>query len=252
MSIDVDRRISRSRLNRLGQRIRRQGLTAKDGELLELLLSDAFDGLTAVSDVLRAEMPDVSFTPRLKTIGTIVDKLERERTMAFSRMRDIAGIRIVEEMNRVEQDVMVQQIAETLGRAKILDRRRRPSFGYRAVHLEVDCRGCYVEVQVRTGLQDKWAQIVERLADSWGRQVRYGGDPPDPEHEIIPDFTRRELWSMVQDVAEHIDAIESADASIASAGATVDETMRIGVATDRRQMASLLERMQLVVTSGRV
>src|SRR2546426_4554058 len=42
-------------------------------------------------------------------------------------------------------------------------------------------RGQRVEIQVRTERQNRWAQIVERLADKWGRQIRYGGDPTDFE-----------------------------------------------------------------------
>lgn len=34
--------------------------------------------------------------------------------------------------------------------------------------------GIPVEIQVRTYLQNEWAQFVERLADSWGRGLRYG------------------------------------------------------------------------------
>lgn len=35
--------------------------------------------------------------------------------------------------------------------------------------------GWPVEVQVRTGLQDAWAQLFERFADVFGRGLRYGG-----------------------------------------------------------------------------
>jgi hypothetical protein len=37
--------------------------------------------------------------------------------------------------------------------------------------------GFIVEIQVRTTLQDLWAQAVERLADEVGREIRYGGVP---------------------------------------------------------------------------
>ncbi|GGI66943.1 hypothetical protein GCM10010116_62080 [Microbispora rosea subsp. aerata] len=41
--------------------------------------------------------------------------------------------------------------------------------------------GIPVEIQVRTELQDVWAQILERLADQWGRGIRYGDAPENPE-----------------------------------------------------------------------
>lgn len=34
-----------------------------------------------------------------------------------------------------------------------------------------------IEIQVRTQLQDLWAQAMERLADEAGREIRYGGAP---------------------------------------------------------------------------
>ncbi|NLE78018.1 MAG: hypothetical protein GX610_00275, partial [Rhodococcus sp.] len=49
-----------------------------------------------------------------------------------------------------------------------------PRFGYRAVHLEVSVFGVQAEIQVRTGLQHLWAESMERLADRFGRGLRYG------------------------------------------------------------------------------
>jgi ppGpp synthetase/RelA/SpoT-type nucleotidyltranferase len=34
-----------------------------------------------------------------------------------------------------------------------------------------------LEIQVRTLVQDLWAQAMERLADEAGREIRYGGAP---------------------------------------------------------------------------
>ena len=43
-----------------------------------------------------------------------------------------------------------------------IDRRKNPTYGYRAVHVIVYWDGIPVEIQIRTELQDTWAQIVER------------------------------------------------------------------------------------------
>ena len=40
--------------------------------------------------------------------------------------------------------------------------------------------GCRIEIQVRTELQDLWANVMERAADRWGRELRYGGRPKSP------------------------------------------------------------------------
>jgi ppGpp synthetase/RelA/SpoT-type nucleotidyltranferase len=39
---------------------------------------------------------------------------------------------------------------------------------------------CYVEIQLRTGLQDLWAQVFERFSDIAGRGIRYGDVPDNP------------------------------------------------------------------------
>lgn len=58
--------------------------------------------------------------------------------------------------------------------------------GYRAVHVIAKVDNIPVEVQFRTELQDLWAQVFERLADGWGRQIRYGGEPdPDVRSEDL-------------------------------------------------------------------
>ncbi|TRZ70918.1 MAG: hypothetical protein D4R95_07990 [Actinobacteria bacterium] len=56
-------------------------------------------------------------------------------------------------------------------------RREFPSFGYRAVHVEVR-QGLYLgEIQIRTPLQHEWARSMESLARLVSREVRYGGEP---------------------------------------------------------------------------
>lgn len=59
-----------------------------------------------------------------------------------------------------------------------IDRRERPSHGYRAIHVIVRMLGCDVELQIRTKLQDLWAQLSERIADEVSDpMVKYGGGP---------------------------------------------------------------------------
>jgi hypothetical protein len=48
---------------------------------------------------------------------------------------------------------------------------------YRAVHLIVRGQGRSVEIQVRTTLQDVWANVVEATADSGG-DLKHGVEPP--------------------------------------------------------------------------
>lgn len=93
-----------------------------------------------------------------------------------------------------------------------IDRRAEPSSGYRAMHVIVFPDGLPVEVQVRTELQDLWAQAFERLGDRWGRAIRYGGAPVDPTCSAIeghPEITRERMVSYMQQLGGQIDRTET-------------------------------------------
>jgi hypothetical protein len=242
-----------SQINRLGRRLREsERVSERDLADLQSLRADHFDMLVEVQQLLRDELPGSSPTSRLKTIQTIVDKLKRERTMALSRMQDIAGIRIVEDMNVAEQTVLVRQIAEVLARVgsvAIIDRRVRPSSGYRAVHVVVERGRRFVEVQIRTTLQDQWAQIVERLGDRWGRQIRYGDPPPNPEQPVgIGAVTRGALWETVLTISNLIDECEASVAGAVSRHETTPEE----VSTLMRNLQSTMEALHTAAVTGRL
>lgn len=133
--------------------------------------------------MLLGAIPGIEATARLKTTNTIIEKLRRERTR-LSEMQDIAGLRIVRDIGLVEQDQLVAGIVGLFPQAKVVDRRKRPSHGYRAVHVVATVDRYIVEIQVRTGMQDLWAQALERLADRAGREIRYGGIPEGCEERI--------------------------------------------------------------------
>jgi ppGpp synthetase/RelA/SpoT-type nucleotidyltranferase len=62
---------------------------------------------------------------------------------------------------------------------QVVDRRNKSSHGYRAVHLIVKSTDKAVEIQVRTKLQHLWAELSEKLADTWGQSLKYGKGDPD-------------------------------------------------------------------------
>ena len=139
--------------------------------------------------------------------------------MALSRMQDIAGVRLVAEMNRTEQDQLVKRIVELFPGADVKDRRAEPSHGYRAVHVIVEVDQRLVEIQVRTVLQDLWAQVVERLADRWGRGIRYGELPNDPDAEVGDGATRRDVIEGLMTQSRVTDMVEQAAVWMAEAEA---------------------------------
>jgi ppGpp synthetase/RelA/SpoT-type nucleotidyltranferase len=118
---------------------------------------------------------------RLKTSGTIVDKLRRQPAIDLKHVHDLAGARIVQPTTLDKQDEVASMITEAFPGSELLDRREIPSFGYRAIHVISRVERCPVEIQLRTHYQDTWAQAMEFFGDRWGRAIRYGGEPVDPE-----------------------------------------------------------------------
>jgi ppGpp synthetase/RelA/SpoT-type nucleotidyltranferase len=175
--------VTKGELNRLGDRlVATETPSEADLKNLEVVLAAYQEVLERVKADLRA----LGFAPggRLKTTKTMTDKLRRTHGMELSRVQDLAGARIVVD-DIPAQDAARAKIGEFYARQgcplREVDRRKDPRFGYRAVHLIVSIDAMPAEIQIRTELQDTWAQIFERLADRWGRGIRYGQDPENPE-----------------------------------------------------------------------
>ncbi|MFA7265151.1 MAG: hypothetical protein WC054_02465 [Candidatus Nanopelagicales bacterium] len=115
---------------------------------------------------------------RTKTFSTIAQKLVRGDA-SLQTMRDIAGVRIKADVSLGQQDRIVAVLQQRLSEGRVIDRRRDPRSGYRALHLAIRYEGIPVEIQVRTALQHVWAETYERVADRVGRDIRYGKPVPD-------------------------------------------------------------------------
>jgi len=209
---------SRKQIDRLGRRIAESArVDAGDRALFADILDFYQELLDAVCNSLTAM--DLTPTSRVKTTSTLVEKLQRDHGMQLSRIQDVAGARVVLDGDRADQDVLVKQICDLFShfprQSDVIDRRASPRQGYRAVHVIVYPDGFPVEIQVRTNLQDIWAQIFERIADQWGRQIRYG-QPPDPpsldrktetEHGKDVDLRSRTV-ALLMRISDSIDAVE--------------------------------------------
>lgn len=142
----------------------------------------------------------IEVTSRAKTIDTLRQKLQRNRTTPLPNVQDVAGVRFEAEMSLDEQDAVAGAIAAHFGHSAeaIHDLRDDPHSGYRGVHiwLRLPTR---VEVQVRTHLQGGWANLYEVAADIFGRDIRYGYIPEDPDearlvaelHDLSSNTIRR-------------------------------------------------------------
>lgn len=205
--------LSRSALDRLGKRLAAETVSTADWGTFETVL----DAYQATLDDAQGVLEAAGFEPttRVKSTGTLVEKLSRGTS--FKSVQDVAGARVVVNGGRVDQDRAVARIAKAFTAVgttvKILDRRASPNHGYRAVHLILTHQGLPLEVQVRTPLQDLWAQITERLGDLWGRELRYGEPLVPPNQPVVPGmpapvFTREAFVAMLLNTSEEIDRIE--------------------------------------------
>ncbi|MGQ0772937.1 MAG: hypothetical protein ACT4NY_00710 [Pseudonocardiales bacterium] len=179
--------VSRKRVDTLGQQVAARGSIGDEHHDLFLQILEHYQELL---DNVAEQVSSLGYEPptRVKTTGTLIEKLRREHGIKLSRVQDVAGARIVVGRLRAQQDQAVAEICALFeGKQRepqVIDRRAHPSHGYRALHVIVYPEGIPVEIQVRTTLQDMWAQLFENLADQWGRQIRYGGEPESPTQSV--------------------------------------------------------------------
>jgi hypothetical protein len=215
----VELPISRGALDRLGKRlVSPDGITDADAELFSQILRVYDQALAAVCNQLRIRHFRV--TNRLKTEGTLLDKLRREHSLKLKDVHDLAGARISIAGGRAEQDDAVGRITAAFAAGskppQVRDRRAKPSSGYRAVHVVVFLDGIPVEIQIRTELQHTWAQAYELMGDAWGRDIRYGGEPLEPDAPAIsgePGPSRAAVVAAMLSIAGVIDRFEMAEAA---------------------------------------
>jgi ppGpp synthetase/RelA/SpoT-type nucleotidyltranferase len=181
-------------VNQLGRRLRQSNSPSQEdleqlGEIVEM------SGFTLDIVERQLRLLGLDLTTRLKNTFTIIEKLKREPSLQLSKIHDLAGARIHRDMTLDEQDEIVSRITQIWPDARVKDRRIFPTHGYRAVHVIVGLDGRFVEVQVRTHYQHIWAQATESLGDLWGRGIRYGGAPEEPDRRVSDQhsLTRREL-----------------------------------------------------------
>lgn len=198
--------LTRSQVNKLGERLRNR---ATDVDL-RLLSAYRESHSTALEETIRV----IEFSTGLHAVGrpktnqSIIEKLRRLSTR-LNQMQDIVGCRLVVD-GPLRQQTLIDKLSSVLPNCVIADRRNRPSHGYRAVHLVTEhLSGRCVEIQIRTELQDLWAQCSERLADLHGIEVKYGGGTPEVAgilvrfSELIRDIEAEQMKLSIG-VASHI------------------------------------------------
>jgi Region found in RelA / SpoT proteins len=257
---------SKNQARRLGERLKTADCpSVEDLALLQSLL-DAYDEALEVAAKQARDSLNVRVSPRIKTTGTIIEKLRRLGA-PLSTIQDLAGMRIVmDEGGRLAQDSLVARLSDLFEDparpVKKIDRRVDPRSGYRAVHLVVHVNNVPVEIQIRTKLQHEWAELFEKLADRLGRGIRYGQQASfgSSDSYLLPADS-----SNLQEIAEAavrvahgyarvISLIEEAEIAATQEIINEEEIERNRVkfqkiiVTNRQAMQTILEALDLIKT----
>jgi hypothetical protein len=137
--------ISNTQIDRLGDRLRSNEITDGDLDLLNDYRLSFARTYEAVVAVLRNALKLEPTGRPAKSTTSIIDKLRRE-SLRLRQMQDIAGCRvIVSDVGK--QDEAVVCLTRTFPETSVVDRRKTPSHGYRAIHVVVRQGGRPVEVK---------------------------------------------------------------------------------------------------------
>lgn len=177
----AEREFSRNQLDKLGRRLLVDEIADEDLDSLTRyrvqLRSGTRRTLLAVRVYAQARGFAVSERPE-KTLSSIRRKL-RETTVHLGDMNDLVGCRITVP-DRITQYRVRADLDQAFRDVRWIDRNRFPSNGYRAIHGIRRAASAVLEIQIRTTLQDLWANLSESLADRYGDiSIKYGGGP-DP------------------------------------------------------------------------
>jgi len=127
-------------------------------------------------------------------------------------MQDIAGCRLVVADVHV-QDAVVDVLRMSLNVGSIVDRRLKPSHGYRSVHLVAMHDGRPIEIQIRTRLQHVWAELSEKAADVIDPSIKYGGGPEAIrsllDQASVAVMSQEKLTTMHADVQQRLAAVHA-------------------------------------------
>lgn len=187
-------------VDQLGRRLRERGnIVPQDRELYARFrdgFQDALDEVKATTErcAERSGVSEWSVSTRLKRLETLVLKLQRQ-TYPLSSFHDIAGCRIVvPTLSDVRQ--IQEPLFQSLRVERFLDYHQGRADGYRAWHLIVRTDpGQVVELQVRSRLQDHWANTSESLAFAIDHAIKSGGGPA----ELRPPLQILSAWGWALD-----------------------------------------------------
>jgi ppGpp synthetase/RelA/SpoT-type nucleotidyltranferase len=211
--------LSKTKIDRLGDRLRKGSLTDDDLRLLDEYRRSFAAAYNVVATAIRSELGLEPTGRPAKSTTSITEKLQRE-SIRLTQMQDVAGCRLV-VTNRAEQDRVVTALTGLFTHSTVVDRRENPSHGYRAVHVIVVVDQRAVEVQVRTVLQQGWAEISEKGADLADPAIKYGGGDAEAQR-------------LLSGAADKIASFEEREHKVLRAQRKLDEMSQAGLTEEER------------------
>ena len=169
--------ISKTQIDRLGDRLRSRDISDDDLRLLDDYRRSFTGAYRTVVGQIGDQLGLVATGRPEKTNTSIIEKLRRQ-SIRLSQIQDIAGCRIVVP-DILTQNEAIERLKTLFDRIEVDDRREQPSHGYRAVHVIVENSGKLIEVQVRTSLQHLWAEVSEKLSGVVNASIKYGSGDQD-------------------------------------------------------------------------
>ena len=169
--------LSKTQIDRLGDRLRTGSIEESDLKILDDYRRSFGQAYEEVVRIIRERL-NLDLTGRpAKSTSSIIEKLHRE-SIRLSQVQDIAGCRVV-VTDMQEQERVAVLLRGAFPALSVVDRRVRPSYGYRAIHIIIQIKNKLIEVQVRTELQHNWAELSEKFSDKIDPAIKYGGGIKD-------------------------------------------------------------------------
>lgn len=169
--------ISKTKIDRFGDRLRKGNVTDDDLRLLDEYRRSFGNAYDSVVGTIRQQLKLEPTGRPAKSTTSIAEKLRRE-SIRLTQIQDIAGCRLVVS-DIAEQERVKSALVGIFPGCVMVDRRQRPSHGYRAVHVIAAAEDNVVEIQLRTALQQAWAELSEKLSDLIDPAIKYGGGDND-------------------------------------------------------------------------
>ena len=189
--------LSKTQIDHLGDRLKKGEISDADLRMLDEYRRSFSEGYEFVIQAVRAGLGLEATGRPAKSTTSIIEKLQRE-SIRLTQIQDIAGCRIVVP-GIVEQQTTIESLNRLFESTVTVDRRERPSHGYRAVHIIVKSGEHLIEIQIRSSLQHIWAELSEKSADLIDPAIKYGKGDETTVAQLqklstsIVDFESQEL-----------------------------------------------------------